>query len=77
MVDENRTFFITEHVHFHPRTKEVLFCPPLLARIEQVIDKGFKRSEIFLKLFPDGTLDFSDAMHLFWKEGSDGSHIHG
>lgn len=66
MADLNRTFFITEHVHFD-QDGDLRFCETLRDRVDKVLSKGFDRAEVYFKMNADGSIDTDDAMHIFWK----------
>jgi len=68
MVDENKTFFVTEHVHFDEETGQMMLCEPIKALAQPIFARGFKRGEVFFKLDGYGHPDFSDAMHVFFKD---------
>lgn len=69
MTNEDRTFWLADHVHLDPILNQINLCPTQMERAKRTFKKGFNRADILAKLTPDGSMDTSDVMHLFWKEG--------
>jgi len=44
-----------------------MFCPPLVEYLAGFNDRGFTHGEVYLAMLPDGSLDYTSAMHFLWK----------
>lgn len=76
MTDTNRAIMFSEHCHIEEVSGKPMYCPELMQEFGRMQHKGFLHGEGgYLKLNADGTVDRSDMMFIFWKEGPNAQHV--